>query len=145
MNDPNYIQSEASLNDIDKSDEDIAFDQNLNQLYTERALYKLDTERDLREDEEDKEEDHHGISKGVFSNDKMTKSTKMSSAGRYTKKDNETSFRFINENASLISGSTVKKGGTFNFDEELKRLQDIDRIGKKLKKSGTNPESLLVS
>ena len=143
MNDPNYIQSESEIaNEKDKSDnEDLVFDQNLQQLYTERDLYRIDTERDLREDEK---EDNFGTSKGVFSNDKLTKSTKMSSAGKSTRKENETSFRFMNENHSLISGSTVKRGGTFNFDEELRRLQTIDKIGKKLKRSGTNPESLLV-
>lgn len=45
----------------------------------------------------------------------------------------------------MLSRSTIRKGDTYNFEEELKRLQTIDKIEKKLKKSGTQPEILLES
>ena len=142
MNDPQYIQTES---DFDKDKEDAGFDfgnnHNLDMLYTERNMVQLDTERDLVGDDDEK---NAGISKGIFSNDKITKSTTSSIKSKSLRKEGDSSFRSVNENQSLISGSTVRKGGSFSFDEELKRLQTINKIEKKLKRSGTKPESILM-
>lgn len=141
MNDPNYIHN------FDEDKEDAGFEfgnnHNLDMLYTERNMVQLDTERDLVENDDEKKNDY-GISKGVFSNDKITKSTVSSLKSKSKGKEGDSSFRSMNENQSLISGSTVRRGGSFSFDEELKRLQTINKIEKKLKRSGTKPESILM-
>ena len=47
------------------------------------------------------------------------------------------------ETSGLLSRSTVRRGGTYDFEEELKRLKTINNIERQLQRNGASPISLL--